>query len=117
MRWHEFAAERFPAEGGQLGLSEEVLNEDFERWEDAVVPTPRPVEAHNSENGKGDQEQDQRGVQFVQVSCGDVHSCGLDFQGNVWSWGWGEFGQLGIGISGVGSWSITLGSRFCTLDE
>ncbi|CAD7975850.1 unnamed protein product [Amoebophrya sp. A25] len=37
---------------------------------------------------------------LVQVSCGEVHTCALDSKGVVWSWGWGEFGQLGLGSAG-----------------
>lgn len=38
-------------------------------------------------------------IKVKQVACGDVHSCALDATGQVWSWGWGEFGQLGLGFS------------------
>jgi len=38
-------------------------------------------------------------IRMEQVACGDVHSCALDTAGQVWSWGWGEFGQLGLGFS------------------
>lgn len=49
-------------------------------------------------------------VRVKQVACGDVHSCALDIAGQVWSWGWGEFGQLGLGFSSS-SYEAGLGGR------
>lgn len=37
--------------------------------------------------------------EFVHAACGQVHCVALDSLGQVWSWGWGEFGQLGNGLS------------------
>jgi len=49
-------------------------------------------------------------IRVKQVACGDVHSCALDVAGQVWSWGWGEFGQLGLGFSSA-SYEAGLGGR------
>ncbi|CAG9461567.1 unnamed protein product [Pedinophyceae sp. YPF-701] len=36
-------------------------------------------------------------VAVAQVACGDSHSVALDVGGQVWSWGRGKYGQLGLG--------------------
>jgi len=129
------------AEGGQLGLSEERVNAHIEEKElnDTCVCEPLRVlfspervrsvssdpasNRHSKQPGvsndvsEGDDlraaaspEVDDR-VRVKQVACGDVHSCTLDSEGRVWSWGWGEFGQLGLGFSAasyeVGTGGIT----------
>ncbi|HNW81360.1 MAG TPA: hypothetical protein PKG52_00560 [bacterium] len=38
---------------------------------------------------------------FIQVSVGLDHSCALDAEGSAYCWGWGWFGQLGNGKSGI----------------
>merc|ERR1712136_636568 len=128
------------AEGGQLGLTEERIAAHIEELEYTFVCEPTRVLfncALAGENGSkyppsveeaGGAEELVRGesdeaidgmndpVQIKQVACGDVHSCALDSIGGVWSWGWGEFGQLGLGFSaatyelgmgGVGSKRLT----------
>jgi alpha-tubulin suppressor-like RCC1 family protein len=37
------------------------------------------------------------GARIVQISTGIYHSLALDDTGNVWSWGWNKYGQLGNG--------------------
>ncbi|CAJ1339741.1 unnamed protein product [Effrenium voratum] len=75
-------------EGGQLGLPEPVIQqhiEDFQLDDTCVcqpLPVPMPVELQSAAGG-------------------DVHSLALDVSGSCWSWGWGEFGQLGLGFSGA----------------
>jgi alpha-tubulin suppressor-like RCC1 family protein len=34
---------------------------------------------------------------FLSVSCGSHHSLALDEDGRVWAWGYGQYGQLGLG--------------------
>eukprot|EP00971_Amphidinium_carterae_P262975 5217187-Amphidinium_carterae.2 len=78
------------AEGGQLGLSAAVIDEHIEELslDDTCVCQPLQVVFPEAS------------LPFVQqVACGDVHSMALDTNGQVWSWGWGEFGQLGLGFS------------------
>ena len=59
-------------EFGQLGLDDDV---------DEYIPTMIP----------GLEEE------IVQVSCGGTHTALLDSQGRVWTFGQGDFGQLGLG--------------------
>ena len=42
---------------------------------------------------------DLEGDDFVDVATGDLHSCALNSDGEVWCWGANEFGQLGHGKS------------------
>lgn len=35
------------------------------------------------------------------VALGDNHSCALSYQGEVWCWGWNQFGQVGMGQVGA----------------
>jgi len=36
-------------------------------------------------------------VRFKQIACGDIHSLGLDYDGNLFVWGRNKQGQLGTG--------------------
>lgn len=45
------------------------------------------------------------GRTFVTIGAGDDHTCALDRSGAAWCWGSDEFGQLGDGDAGGGSWS------------
>eukprot|EP01084_Bolivina_argentea_P239776 402939_1 len=38
-------------------------------------------------------------TQFMDIYCGNKHTLALDCNGEIWSWGYGEFGQLGHGDS------------------
>jgi len=49
-------------------------------------------------------------LRLKMVACGDVHTCALDVTGQVWAWGWGEFGQLGLGFSSA-TYELGLGGR------
>lgn len=87
------------AEGGQLGLPLELCGDDL------VVPVPTRLRlgtldevAVDLAEKVTDLETDAK-CRFFQASCGDVHSCAVTADGELWSWGWGEFGQLGLGIS------------------
>ena len=37
------------------------------------------------------------GVRVAQVACGWRHSAAVDDQGRLYVWGWGRWGQLGLG--------------------
>lgn len=106
------------AEGGQLGLSEARINAHIEEkgLEDTCVCDPMRVHFGPRSNTGGitaegpvassllagrlqDPDAAEDGVRLRQVGCGDVHCCALEVTGQVWSWGWGEFGQLGLGFS------------------
>eukprot|EP00928_Gymnodinium_smaydae_P020157 TRINITY_DN17791_c0_g1_i1.p1 TRINITY_DN17791_c0_g1~~TRINITY_DN17791_c0_g1_i1.p1 ORF type:complete len:1124 (+),score=129.20 TRINITY_DN17791_c0_g1_i1:67-3372(+) len=85
------------AEGGQLGLADaqveshitELCLNDTCVCKPCLVTFPPSDETPSSDT-----------IEVQQVSCGDVHSCALDSTGRIWSWGWGEFGQLGLGFAG-----------------
>jgi alpha-tubulin suppressor-like RCC1 family protein len=36
------------------------------------------------------------GIDFRQVACGSFHTLALTASGQIWAWGWNEFGQLGL---------------------
>lgn len=99
------------AEGGQLGVSETSIERHIEALElqDTCICEPLRVSFEKKGRIEGgasavvfDQYDDDASsdpVRLKQVSCGDVHTCALDSSGQIWSWGWGEFGQLGLGFS------------------
>lgn len=37
------------------------------------------------------------GVKVIRVACGWRHSAAVDDQGRLFVWGWGRWGQLGLG--------------------
>jgi len=41
------------------------------------------------------------GTNWKQVSCGSNHTAAIKTDGTLWSWGYGNFGQLGIGVIGL----------------
>ncbi len=41
------------------------------------------------------------GTRFREVTCGVFHTLALDEAGNLWAWGWNQFGQLGNGVADV----------------
>ncbi|KAF4658458.1 hypothetical protein FOL46_006949 [Perkinsus olseni] len=72
-------------EGGQLGI------EDVEAYYDVknetIVTTPTMLAGDISS------------ISFASVSCGEAHSAAVTAAGQLYCWGWGEFGQLGLGFS------------------
>ena len=78
-------------EGGQLGIAEEQIASHIEALGlvDTCVCTPMCVAFPSEKDG----------LKVVQAAGGDVHTLALDAEGRAWSWGWGEFGQLGLGFS------------------
>uniref|UniRef100_A0A7S4UW88 Uncharacterized protein n=1 Tax=Alexandrium monilatum TaxID=311494 RepID=A0A7S4UW88_9DINO len=113
------------AEGGQLGIAEPrvIAHIELRGLDDTCVCEPLRVFFAEGDGGGGahsntDGLEDVCGevansgckdsVRVRQVAGGDVHSCALDFNGQVWSWGWGEFGQLGLGFSAA-SYSLGVG--------
>lgn len=113
------------AEGGQLGIAEPRITAHIELrgLDDTCVCEPLRVfftggEGGDSANDGGESPEKpsdevagsgcEDTVQVRQVAGGDVHSLALDVDGQVWSWGWGEFGQLGLGFSAA-SYSLGVG--------
>ncbi|CAD7944771.1 unnamed protein product, partial [Amoebophrya sp. A120] len=66
-----------------------TLEREFEQTGDTFVNVPRKIFL----NVEAEEDVD---VKFTQVACGEVHCCAVDTKGQVYSWGWGEFGQLGL---------------------
>lgn len=58
--------------------------------------SPEPVDLASGESG------------YVMISAGNAHTCGLGETGNVYCWGKGMEGQLGIGSAGVGGSLVPL---------
>uniref|UniRef100_A0A7S1RVS7 Ultraviolet-B receptor UVR8 n=1 Tax=Alexandrium catenella TaxID=2925 RepID=A0A7S1RVS7_ALECA len=112
------------AEGGQLGIAESriVAHIELRGLDDTCVCEPLRV-FFNGGMAEGAQD-DVEGIEQVcdevagsgcqdsiqvrQAAGGDVHTVALDVDGQVWSWGWGEFGQLGLGFSAA-SYSLGIG--------
>jgi len=73
-------------EGGQLGVPYKQLIHNAEE-NHFYLMTPQRV--------RGALENEV----IVQVACGDAHSLALSRKGAVFSWGYGYYGQLGLGVS------------------
>jgi len=58
-----------------------------------------PAGAHDGGRGASGAARSDRGgaVRVVAVACGRQHSCALDDQGRLWTWGGGDDGALGHG--------------------
>jgi hypothetical protein len=78
-------------EGGQLGLEPELLNAIWagSGSEDTVVVAPTLVEKER--------------VSFRSVSCGEAHTVVTASDGRAFSFGAGDFGQLGRPLAAMGS--------------
>jgi alpha-tubulin suppressor-like RCC1 family protein len=72
------------AQGGQLGLSEKYLsklnNKEF------FISTPTLVPMKNND------------MKIIKISCGEAHTIVLNNKKEVYSWGFGSNGQLGLGF-------------------
>ena len=74
-------------QGGQLGLSLEEL-ESFPEFKNNFFINS-PINIPFSDNPD---------VNIVKICCGEAHSIALTNEGNVYSWGFGSNGQLGLGF-------------------
>eukprot|EP00743_Colponemidia_sp_Colp-15_P007887 GILK01008541.1.p1 GENE.GILK01008541.1~~GILK01008541.1.p1 ORF type:complete len:1250 (-),score=240.95 GILK01008541.1:92-3841(-) len=77
------------ADGSQLGL---MHPETFE-----VKETPEKMDVFVSKPTRLAGPLDD--VFVISVACGEVHNLALADTGRVYSWGWGEYGQLGQGLT------------------
>lgn len=77
------------AQGGQLGLSEEYLTQFKNKYFYISTPTLVPMK----ENSKNNED-----MKVTKISCGEAHSIILNNKKEVYSWGFGSNGQLGLGF-------------------
>jgi len=77
------------SQGGQLGLSEQYLLAQPGYKTTFFLSTPSLVSVLN--NKKENQE-------IIKIGCGEAHSLALNIKGQVYSWGFGSNGQLGLGF-------------------
>ena len=77
------------AQGGQLGLSEKYLTQKNLINFSISTPTLVPI---NNNNNIEDQ------TKITKISCGEAHTIVLNSKKEVYSWGFGSNGQLGLGF-------------------
>ena len=68
---------------GCLGLGDDELNDESDEFRNVFKPIPIPY--FNNES-----------IKILKVSCGDSHVVCLTENNEVYTWGHGEFGRLGI---------------------
>jgi len=76
-------------QGGQLGLSEKFLTQQKLKNFSISSPIliPMKPEINNQEQTK-----------IIKISCGEAHTIAIDSKKEVYSWGFGSNGQLGLGF-------------------
>ena len=77
------------AQGGQLGLSEKFLIS--QNYKNFSVSSPTLV-SFNQNNDSEEQ------VEIIKIVCGEAHTVVLNSKKEVYSWGFGSNGQLGLGF-------------------
>ncbi len=75
-------------EGGQLGAPEKVLEQFVTDNKDCFCNKPRLVDSECL-----------RGKSFVGIACGEAHTLVLTKEGEVFGWGFSNYGQLGLGYT------------------
>ena len=75
------------AQGGQLGLSEKYLSQ--KNLKNFCISTPTLVSIYSN---IGEQ------TKITKISCGEAHTIVLNSKKEVYSWGFGSNGQLGLGF-------------------
>ena len=76
------------AQGGQLGLSEKYLIQLNKKEFFISKPTLVPMKNMNKTND----------MKIIKISCGEAHTVVLNNKKEVYSWGFGSNGQLGLGF-------------------
>ena len=90
------------SQGGQLGLQEEYLlnkpgfKETLFLYEPTFVHINKTLKHNNPKNNLDIDDNDDDFI--IKVACGEAHSVALSNTGNVYSWGFGSNGQLGLGF-------------------
>ena len=77
------------AQGGQLGLNEKYLTKNIYKNFYISTPTLVPIKENNNFN---------KDMRIIKVSCGEAHTLVLNNKKEVFSWGFGSNGQLGLGF-------------------
>ena len=77
------------AQGGQLGLNENILTQL--KYKDFYIPTPTLVPMKENRITNED-------MKIIKVACGEAHNIVLNDKKEVYSWGFGSNGQLGLGF-------------------
>ena len=92
------------SQGGQLGLPEEYLinqpgfKENYFIFEPTIVHFKKNIIKNNINNIKNNDDIEENEDFIIKISCGEAHSVALSNKGNVYSWGFGSNGQLGLGF-------------------
>ena len=88
------------AQGGQLGLSEEYITQpqfkDYYISTPTLVPMKLNINNKNSSTNKNINTNED--MKIIKISCGEAHSIVLNDKKEVYSWGFGSNGQLGLGF-------------------
>ena len=95
------------SQGGQLGLSEEYLinkpgfKETLFLYEPTLIHINKSIKINSQNKIKNQIEINENDDEFIiKISCGEAHSLALSSKGDVYSWGFGSNGQLGLGFCG-----------------
>ena len=72
------------SQGGQLGLSEEILLSLPNFKNNYYINEPIQIPYFNEK--------------IIGIGCGEAHSVAVDKKGGLWTWGYGSSGQLGLGF-------------------
>ena len=75
------------AMGGQLGQDEKIFMKSNEGNKNYYLSKPTIISTFMTKK-----------INITKVSCGEAHSIALSNNGNVYSWGFGSNGQLGLGF-------------------
>ena len=93
------------SQGGQLGLSEEYLlnipgfQDTLFLHEPTLIHINKSLKINSQNIIKNPIEINENDDEFIiKVSCGEAHSLALSSKGEVYSWGYGSNGQLGLGF-------------------
>ena len=77
-------------QGGQLGLPSDFLinaNKKVNSYNNLYISNPTLIPYFKNNN-----------IKISQIACGEAHSLALNNKGNIYSWGFGSNGQLGLGF-------------------
>ena len=94
------------SQGGQLGLPEEYLinqpgfKENYFIYEPTIVHFNKNCKTNNTnkQNINNNEDLEENDDFIIKISSGEAHSIALSNKGNVYSWGFGSNGQLGLGF-------------------
>ena len=76
------------SQGGQLGLNEKYLTQP--KYKNFYIPTPTLVPIKDEKTNED--------MNIIKISCGEAHTMVLNDKKEVYCWGFGSNGQLGLGF-------------------